>query len=384
MSLTRGPFWAIVGDTWRQSKHQIVLLLLIILLGASAPALCFFVEVREAPDGSLFLCPTDAPEGVQRGYDQGWEGAYADTLKQEIGFRDLIFAHLDAESRAADAVIKAGYAVDRLVNRGADAAEIEAARDEKRALEMQLDELSAKRRDLEKEERSRVDRTIEQRTGRISRLQKGVEAWLGNMASYLFLISMLGFIAACSAYVPAMIEAGSIDLVLSKPIRRWHLYFGKYVGGMLLYSLMMLGCYVEVFVVMGVRTGVWHWPFFNALPMTVFSAGLLYALIGWVGLWTRSAGLAMVVGYTYYLVVDTAVGLMGDPMVEPLIRGVKGFKELVEFTKLTFPSFRWLREAAESGIYSVFVMPWKHVIVGLVWLVVCLGTAFNRFRINDY
>jgi ABC-type transport system involved in multi-copper enzyme maturation permease subunit len=195
---------------------------------------------------------------------------------------------------------------------------------------------------------------------------------------------MLGFIAACSAYVPSMIEAGSIDLVLSKPIRRWHLYFGKYVGGLLLYSLLMVGCYLEVFIITGIRIGVWHWPFFNALPMTIFSAGLLYALIGWVGLWTRSAGLAMVVGYVYYLVVDTAVGLLGDSTVEPLMRGISGFRDLVEFTKLTFPSFRWLREAAESGIYSVFVFPWKHVVVGAIWLVVCLGTAFNRFRINDY
>jgi hypothetical protein len=24
------------------------------------------------------------------------------------------------------------------------------------------------------------------------------------------------------------------------------------------------------------------------------------------------------------------------------------------------------------------------VVVGVIWLVVCLGTAYNRFRINDY
>jgi ABC-type transport system involved in multi-copper enzyme maturation permease subunit len=200
----------------------------------------------------------------------------------------------------------------------------------------------------------------------------------------LFTIAMLGFIAAGAGYVPAMIEAGSIDLVLSKPIRRWQLFFGKYIGGLLLISVALLASYIVIFVGVGLVTGVWHWPFFNALPMTIFSLALLNAIVGWVGLWTRSTSMAMVIGYIYYLVVDTAVGLLSDPAAAPFLNELKGVAELSEFVKLTFPSFKWLRESAEASIFSVWFFPWKHVVVGMIWLVVCLGTAFNRFRINDY
>jgi ABC-type transport system involved in multi-copper enzyme maturation permease subunit len=234
------------------------------------------------------------------------------------------------------------------------------------------------------EERERVDKLLAERTASISMLQKGVEYWLSQAATMLFIIAMLGFIAACAGYVPAMIEAGSIDLVLSKPIRRWHLFFGKYIGGLLLISAALLAVYVAVFTGTGLVTGVWHWPFFNALPMTIFSLALLNAIVGWVGLWTRSTSMAMVIGYVYYLVVDTAVALLADPAAAPFLNELKGVGALAEFVKATFPSFKWLRESAEASIFSVWFFPWKHLVVGAIWLVVCLGTAYNRFRINDY
>src|SRR5690606_26878528 len=138
------------------------------------------------------------------------------------------------------------------------------------------------------------------------------EFLLSEAAWAIFLISMFGFIAVCAVYIPNMIESGSIDLVLSKPLRRWQIYFGKYLGGLLLYSVALTVAYILLFVGVGMASGVWHWAFFGALPMTIFALALLYSIVAWVGLWTRSTAMAMVIGYIYYLVVDTAVGRLQD------------------------------------------------------------------------
>jgi hypothetical protein len=68
----------------------------------------------------------------------------------------------------------------------------------------------------------------------------------------------------------------------------------------------------------------------------------------------------------------------------PFVRDIEWIKDWVEIVKATFPSFHWLRKSAESAVFSVVVLPWTQVGVGVAWLVIALGTAYNRFRINDY
>ncbi len=381
----KGPFWAIMGDTWRQSKHQMLMLVSLMLLAMTVPLFTLTIQVQHAPDGSPFLSTRWSDEGrAQRGFDAGWDGLYADALKQEIGLTEDIRLGRRGVEDAAARLEEADYRLKKLTNDNAPKAVLADAANVRRDAEADLDERTAQWRALMKDERDRVDRTLNERTASISRLQKGTEYWLSGAVSMIYTLSMLCFIAVVAGYVPAMIEGGSIDLVLSKPIRRWQLFYGKYVGGLLLFSVAIALLYLLVFTGVGAVTGVWHWPFFYALPMTLFSLALLNAIVGWVGLWTRSAAIAMVIGYIYYLVVDTAVGLLADPAAVPYLAELKGIKELSEFVKLTFPSFKWLRESAEASMFSIIVFPWKHIVVGLTWLVVCLGTSFNRFRINDY
>lgn len=381
----KGPLFAIIGDTWRQSKHQLVLLVLIVMMLITVPWFTFGVRVYEAPDGSEFLEIRGVKEqSAQRGFDQDWDGVYADALKQEIGLGEKIREQRRMVGEATTALDQANFRLQRLEFQKAPETAISLARNERREAEINLDELTYAWRQTMNEERERVDKLLAERTSSISKLQKGVEFWLSQAATMLFIIAMLGFIAASAAYVPSMIEAGSIDLVLSKPIRRWQLFYGKYIGGLLLISTALLVVYVMIFVGVGLVTGIWHFAFFNALPMTIFSLALLNAIVGWVGLWTRSTSMAMVIGYIYYLVVDTAVTLLADPMAVQLLEKLQGFAQLTDFVKLIFPSFTWLRESAEASIFSVWFFPWKHVVTGAIWLVVCLGTAYNRFRINDY
>lgn len=374
-------FLAIVHDTWRQSKHQWVLIVLIVLMGLLTLYSVAAPEVRKAPDGTEFFTVAWARDTDQRGMEVGWEGIYADALKDEINFYEIEKAHskqLNFMLNDRDAL---SFRIETLRVKEPGNPEIETMRDQLRALDQQIDRFQRERRTERLKEIDRINELVDERTSHIPKIQKGVESWLASSAYAIFLLSMLGFIAACSVYIPNMLEHGSIDLVLSKPIRRWQIYFGKYVGGLVLYSLVLTVVFVLVFVGIGIRSGVWHWPFFGALPMTVFALALLYSIIAWVGLWTRSTAMAMVIGYVYYLVIDSAVGYMDEL---PFIEDFPAIDKMSDFLKFTFPSFVWLRESAEAAVLSVNVMPWQHVLVGFAWLVICLGTSYNRFRINDY
>lgn len=377
-------FWAIVGDTWRQSKHQWVMPLVLLLMIAAVFLGVFFVEVRELPDGTKVLSAETHRELVHEGLERQWDGLYADALRHQIGLDEKLRDQRRAEDKIYQQWRDADYRYKQLVARGASQAEIEKAGSEAREMMQRMELARQENRDLSNYVRTEVDKIIEQRTGHVTKLQKGAEWQLASIAQMIYTLAMLGFIAICAGYIPNMLEAGSIDLVLSKPIRRWHIYFGKYVGGLLLFSVALIAIYIASFVLFGIMHGVWLWQFFGALPMTLFSLALLYAIVGWVGLWTRSTGMAMVVGYVYYIVVDTAVGVLTDPARYPWVSDIEWIAGWVDIVKMSFPSFHWLKKSAESAVFSVIVMPWTNIGVGAAWLGLALFTGYNRFRINDY
>jgi ABC-type transport system involved in multi-copper enzyme maturation permease subunit len=377
-------FLAIIGDTWRQSKHQWVMVVMLFVLALTIPMAVLQIELREAPDGTPIVIPINWPEHTQRGLERDWNGVYADALRHELGYDEELAKGRRNVSDKLDEFSALDFHLQRLIAQGAPEEEIQAVADARREAQQRAEFLQEQNRELSAFVNSEVNRQIRERTEGISDLQRGTEFWLASMAQFIYTIAMIGFIAICAGYIPNMIAAGSIDLVLSKPVKRWHIFFGKYVGGLILFSLALIVIYIAIFVGVGFRIGVWHWQFFGALPMTLFSLALLYSIVGFVGLWTRSTGMAMVIGYVYFVVVDTAVGVITDRGAYPGIAEIEWLEAWVEVIKATVPSFHWLKKSAESAVFSIVMVPWQQVGVGVAWLVIMLGTAYNRFRINDY
>jgi ABC-type transport system involved in multi-copper enzyme maturation permease subunit len=377
-------FWAIVRDTWLQSKHQWVVILLLGAVAFAVAVAALLPEVHEAPDGSKFVGTVFTEDNAQYGMEASWNIVYANALRDELGYADEIEKRSQELNELLDLFNDLDFEIKAREANDPNNAELPALRDKRRELEHERDRLQRARFDLTKYVNDEVRRITDERTANIDKLQKGVEYWLSEWVQLLFTVSLLIYLFICAGYVPNMIEAGSIDLVLSKPIRRSHIYFGKYLGGLLLYTVIMVTAYVLIFTGVGVKTGLWHWRLFGALPMTLFSAALLYAIIGWVGLWTRSTLMSAIIGLVYYVIVDSAIGYLGDLENMPILTDVPAIRIMADVTKFIFPSFVWLKQSAVAAVMSVNVFPWKHVIVGVVWLVVCLGTSYNRFRINDY
>ncbi len=377
-------FGAIVGDTWRQSKHQWVLIVLIGVVGFFMVWHGWIVpDVKTNPRGEEVLS-TVFREPHEASYDSQWEGDYANSLRAQLGMDEDIREISTELNLQLDEQQVEEFEYKQAVAQGVTGDRLTYLENRRRNRSISIEKLYEARFAMQKKVQDEVARLTVERTANITPLQKGVEYHLSSAAYFLFIVSMLGFIAACAGYIPQMLEGGAVDLVLSKPIRRWHLYFGKYVGGLILYSGALLVVFIGIFAGVVVKTGIWHWQFFLALPMTIFSLALLYSIVAWVGLWTRSTGLAMLLGYVYYLVVDTVVSLLGSMGDTPFLSDIPMLQEVGKFMRIVFPSFEWLREAAQAPVMSIAVFPWQHVLCGVIWLVVCLGTAYNRFRINDY
>ncbi|MBT8484802.1 MAG: ABC transporter permease subunit [Phycisphaerales bacterium] len=112
--------------------------------------------------------------------------------------------------------------------------------------------------------------------------------WLAWVATILALIST-------ATIFPDFIAGGSIDMVLSKPVRRPTLFAMKYVVSLLFVLLQVTIFCLGVFLCMGLRLGDWEWKVFAAIPIVTVFFSYLYSISVLVGVWTRSALTALLV-----------------------------------------------------------------------------------------
>ncbi len=134
----------------------------------------------------------------------------------------------------------------------------------------------------------------------------GISLWLTWVAMILALVSTAGII-------PDMIEGGSIESVLSKPIGRVRLFLTKYATGLMFVGLQVLVFSIGSFMVFGLRAGVWEPRLFLAVPIVVIFFSYLFcvcALIGLISKSTITSLLVTVLLWACLFLVNMADGIL--------------------------------------------------------------------------
>jgi len=215
-------------------------------------------------------------------------------------------------------------------------------------------------------------------------VRQGVEAWIYSFANLAFSLSIILFIAGAAGYFPNMLEAGGVDILLAKPLDRLRIFLGKYLGGLALYATVVFGAYLIVFVGMGIRTGVWHSRIFLAMPLQLFSAALLFAILACVGIVSRRATLSMVVGLVFYIVIDSVVAALLGANRVGLFSGLPVLEKVADALELTLPNFGLLKQASCASVLSLPSLDAKPLAVAAAWLAGSLGLGYWRFNRTDY
>jgi ABC-type transport system involved in multi-copper enzyme maturation permease subunit len=322
--------WPLIADTWRQSRQQAVFLIMIGLLSLTVIGAVVLAQPVESTqeDGSVVervgLLGLD---GSELALSAEWSRLYAQAITKS-------YTH---EGETPDPFSEEGQQLQR---EQLEAAQVQAETEPAR---------------------------------------KCVEALIHWTSFLLYGMSMLLFIAACAGYFPAMLEAGAVDIVLAKPLERWKVFFGKYLGGLALYAATVAGAYLLLFIGLGLRTGVWHLAVFRVLPLQLLSAATLFAIIALLGVARGSTGLAMVVGYIYYVIIDRVVkGLLFFPFASDT------WQRAQTVLRYTVPNFIEVRNTALVSIIHAPALDWQPILVIFTWLLLALGLGYWLFARSDY
>ena len=137
-------------------------------------------------------------------------------------------------------------------------------------------------------------------------LNLGINIWLTWVAT------VLGLITTASIF-PEFISAGSIEVVLSKPIGRLRLFITKYITGLLFVTLQVSVFAFGSFMVIGLKSGIWMPGIFVSIPIVVIFFSYLYGICTFFGVLTRStiaALLLTILCWFCIFIVQTSEGTL--------------------------------------------------------------------------
>lgn len=128
-------------------------------------------------------------------------------------------------------------------------------------------------------------------------LQNVVFSVQAVVAGAAYWIGILLALFSTAPLFTSLLEAGHIDLLLSKPLNRTQLFAGHISGvwlTMLILSTYLLG---GVWLIMSIKTGVWNPSFLLSIGIVLAMFGVMYSVIVFTGVWTQSTALALIVTY---------------------------------------------------------------------------------------
>jgi ABC-type transport system involved in multi-copper enzyme maturation permease subunit len=233
------------------------------------------------------------------------------------------------------------------------------------------------------------------------RLVNRFGAWIGILAG----------IVITAFFIPNMLRKGTIDLLLAKPVRRWSLLLYKYVGGLSFVFLNTAFVVCGLWLVLGLRSGIWAPGFLVSIFAITFFFAILYAVSTFFAVLTRSPIVSILMTVVVWLFlfvvgivhqfVDAQRQLERMPEVslsEPI--GDKWWAKAIDAVHFVLPrtndldvlttqfiSHSLLTEAERKarGINESVTLSWgESLTVSAVFVALILGLSCWRFTVKDY
>ncbi len=123
-----------------------------------------------------------------------------------------------------------------------------------------------------------------------------------------------------ASMIPNTFEAGSVDLLLSKPISRSGLFLAKFLGGCAFIAINAAYFIVGLWLILGWRLGLWNERLLWAIPLYVFLFAIYYGVSALAGVIWRNAIVSVVLAVVFWLVcflLGTADGLIEQISLNP-------------------------------------------------------------------
>jgi ABC-type transport system involved in multi-copper enzyme maturation permease subunit len=211
-------------------------------------------------------------------------------------------------------------------------------------------------------------------------LDRVVRFAYSKVAMFLYVWETFLAIFASAGLTPSILEPGRVGLLLSKPVSRPVLLLGRFIGNTLIITANVTYLIFSVWIIVGLKTGLWYPQFLITIPITVLIFTVLLCVVVLIGIAFESASVAVMV--TFAIILMSAVLAQRDIFVKLL--DAEWARQLWLALYWIFPKVwdlgRTISDLISNRQAEWFRAAWTSALFG----VAVLGAAIQVFRKRDY
>jgi len=192
-----------------------------------------------------------------------------------------------------------------------------------------------------------------------------------TLAGGLFAGLVLFGVFATAGVIPEMLEKGTVDLYLSKPLPRWELLLGKYLGAVVVVFLNVVYFIGALWLVFGVKVGVWNVGFLSSSLTITFVFTCLFSIAALLGVASRNMAISIIGAFLYLFVIGPV--LQNREHGISLISTNQIYRTIVDIFYWVLPQLSAMQDeirrhiTAESGSWTPFLQSFASSCAILGW-----------------
>ncbi len=117
-----------------------------------------------------------------------------------------------------------------------------------------------------------------------------------SLVNIVFFLSVF----ATADLIPSLMTKGRLDLYLARPVSRARLLIGKYLGALSVVALNIIYIIFGLWLVIGIKTGIWDFNFLYTSAGTLFMFAAFYPFIIITGLYFKNTPIILIVALMIY------------------------------------------------------------------------------------
>jgi ABC-type transport system involved in multi-copper enzyme maturation permease subunit len=219
-----------------------------------------------------------------------------------------------------------------------------------------------------------------QQTGANPNVDRLVRGVYGGIATFLYTWGMFLSVFASAGLIPSVLEPGRIELLLSKPLSRTHILLGRFAGNVLVVALNTSYLVLGVWIILGLKTGIWSPVFLISIATTTFIFAVLLAVVVFIGVTLESAAAATMITVALMIIspilaqTSLMMRLLSSEWSRNLWRGIYyALPKVYEVGKMTL-------DAIQSRTFAGYAPIWSSAVFGAA----VLGAALAIFQRRDF
>ncbi len=212
---------------------------------------------------------------------------------------------------------------------------------------------------------------------RVQEVIYGIES---AVAVALFTAGLFMSLFATSSLIPSFLEKGSIDLLISKPLSRFQILMGRYLGAVAIVAFNIFYLIIFTWLILSLKTGIWNFGFLLAGVMIVLTFAVLFALMTFLGVTIRSGPFSLMI--TYLILFFSPLLLQRDKIYALLSGKFYGY--------LLDGLYHFLPKTAELGnmtrvlVEGTNVASWTPLLTSLLFGIIMLATSNLIFARKNF